>query len=209
MKASAQIDNRFQSDAGKYAAYLESPEGRLRLDLSFANVQGFLPVPQPNSLLCALDLGGGTGAAAVRLARLGYHVTLVDSSPAMLDIAQRAALDAQVNDKITTKHSDVDQLAGLFDGGSFDLILCHNVLEYVEDPAAVLCAAAKMMKASASASSMLSVLVRNQTGEVLKAAIQSGDLAAANDGLTAEWGKESLYGGKVRLFTVEDLRTLL
>jgi len=26
--------NRFQSDANKYAAYLETPEGRLRADLS-------------------------------------------------------------------------------------------------------------------------------------------------------------------------------
>ena len=58
-------------------------------------------------------------------------------------------------------------------------------------------------------SSIISVLVRNQAGEVLKAAIQDGDLAATERNLTAEWGHESLYGGRVRLFTAESLQAML
>jgi hypothetical protein len=58
-------------------------------------------------------------------------------------------------------------------------------------------------------SSILSILVRNQAGEVLKAGIQSADLAAAEYNLTAEWGNESLYGGKVRLFTAKSLQAML
>jgi hypothetical protein len=58
-------------------------------------------------------------------------------------------------------------------------------------------------------SAILSVLVRNQAGEVFKAAIKGGDLAAAKNGLTAEWGQESLYGGRVRLFTSDSLRAML
>ena len=58
-------------------------------------------------------------------------------------------------------------------------------------------------------SAILSVLVRNQAGEVFKAAIQAGDLAAAEKSLTAEWGQESLYGGRVRLFTPDSLRAML
>jgi len=206
MKTSAQTDTRFHSDAGKYAAYLKSPEGRLRLDLTFANLQEFLPLPEADNSLRALDLGCGTGAAAVRLARLGFHVTLLDSSPAMLDIAQRAALDAGVSEQLTIQHGDAAKLSSLFNAGSFDVILCHNLLEYADDPGAVLCGAARVMRGS---SAILSILARNQAGEVLKAAIQAGDLAAAKDGLTAEWGQESLYGGKVRLFTLNDLRKML
>jgi S-adenosylmethionine-dependent methyltransferase len=206
MKTSAETANRFQSDAGKYAAYLETPEGRLRLDLAFANLEEFLPAQEANNPLRALDLGCGTGDAAVRLARLGFHVTLLDSSPAMLDIAQRAARDARVADKITLEHSDAARAPSLFPGGRFDLILCHHLLEYVDDPEAVLRSAARVMRGS---SAILSVLARNQAGEVLKAAIQAGDLRAAKDGLTAEWGQESLYGGKVRLFTSDYLRNML
>src|SRR5215470_9509857 len=35
------------------------------------------------------------------------------------------------------------------------------------------------------------------------------DLAEAERDLTAEWGNESLYGGKVRLFTGERLKAML
>jgi hypothetical protein len=52
-------------------------------------------------------------------------------------------------------------------------------------------------------------LVRNRLGEVTKAALLNGDLAAAERNLTAEWGDEPLYGGKVRLFTADNLRAML
>jgi len=206
MKKSAKADSeRFESGANKYALYLETPEGRLRSDLTFANLQDFLP-SQAESSLCALDLGCGTGATAIRLARLGMRVTLLDSSREMLDIAKRAAMEAGVADKIVLQHGDVTQSADLFQTRSFDVILCHNLLEFCDDPAAVLCGAARALRDS---SAILSVLVRNRAGEVLKAAIQAGDLTAAKNSLTAEWGQESLYGGRVRLFTPEILRSRL
>jgi S-adenosylmethionine-dependent methyltransferase len=195
---------RFRTGAAKYAAYLETPEGQLRLDLAFANLQDFLP-PAIRPLL-ALDIGCGTGALAVRLARLGLHVTLLDASAAMLDFAMDAAREAGVAERIALKRGDAAQFANLFDAGSFDLILCHNILEYVDDPCAVLRSAARALR---DPSSIISVLVRNQAGEVLKAAIQDGDLAASEHNLSAEWGHESLYGGRVRLFTVEGLQAML
>jgi S-adenosylmethionine-dependent methyltransferase len=207
MKMTANVDKeRFQSGSDKYAAYLETPEGRLRLDLAFANLQEFLPQPLAKPSLRALDLGCGTGTTGVRLAHLGIHVTLLDSSPAMLDIAQRCAQEAGVADKITLKQGDATELANLSGAGSFDVILCHNILEYVDDPGAVLCGAAHALR---NPSAILSVLVRNQAGEVLKAAIQAGDLAAAEHNLTAQWGHESLYGGRVRLFNAESLQAML
>jgi S-adenosylmethionine-dependent methyltransferase len=195
---------RFRSGADKYAAYLETPEGRLRLDLAFANLQEFLP--QETRSLHALDLGAGTGATAVRLAQLGLHVTLLDPSPPMLDFAKRAAREAGVTERIALKHGDASQLASLFDSESFDLILCHNVLEFVDDPCAVLRDAARVAR---NRSGTISVLVRNQPGEVLKAALLNGDLTAAERNLSAEWGDDSLYGGRVRLFTAESLKALL
>jgi S-adenosylmethionine-dependent methyltransferase len=128
----------FWSGADKYAAYaayLETPEGHLRLDLACANLQDSLP--QATRSLLALDLGCGTGAIAVRLARLGLHVTLLDASVPMLDFAKRAARGAAVTERIALKHGDAAQFANLFHAGSFDLILCHNILEYVDDPCCV------------------------------------------------------------------------
>jgi S-adenosylmethionine-dependent methyltransferase len=195
---------RFRTGAAKYAAYLETPEGRLRLDLAFANLQEFLP--QATRSLHALDLGCGTGAIAVRLARLGLHVTLLDASLAMLDFAKRAAREAGVTERMSLEHGDATQLSTLFHAGSFDVVLCHNILEYVDDPCAVLHSAARALR---DPSGMISVLVRNQAAEVFKAAIQEGDLAASELSLTARWGHESLYGGRVRLFTAECLQAML
>ena len=203
MTANADFE-RFQSGADKYAAYLETPEGRLRLDLAFANLHEFLP--QATRSLNALDLGCGTGANALRLARLGLQVTALDASLPMLDFAKRAAQEAGVTERITLKHGDAAQLANLCDTGSFDVILSHNSLEYFAEPVAVLTSAARLMRDS---SSILSVLVRNRAGEALKFAVQAGDLAAAEKNLDAEWGEESLYGSPVRLFTPEALQALL
>ena len=96
MTANADTE-RFRSGAEKYASYLETFEGRLRLDLAFVNLQEFLPkAKQP---LRALDIGGGTGAIAVCLARVGVNVTVLDSSLPMLELAKRAAEEAGVREK--------------------------------------------------------------------------------------------------------------
>jgi S-adenosylmethionine-dependent methyltransferase len=206
MKITTKADSeRFERGGDKYAAYLETPEGRLRSDLSFANLQELIP-RKANGSLRGLDVGCGTGATAVRLARLGIHVTPLDSSAEMLDIAKRAAQEAGVTEKISLEHCDAGQLGKLFNVGTFDVILCHNVLEYLDDPVTVLCGVARALRDS---SAILSVLVRNRAGEVFKAAIQAGDLAAAENNLTAEWGQESLCGGRVRLFTPDSLQAML
>lgn len=195
---------RFQSGAEKYAAYLETPEGRLRVDLAFANLQEFLP--KRAGALRALDVGCGTGVVAMRLAQSGFQVTLLDSSVAMLDLADRAAREAGVVESTERKHGDAGELVNLFEAETFDVILCHNLLEYAADPVCVLRGAARALRSSAA---ILSLLVRNQAGEVVKATVKDGDLKAAEDALTAEWGNESLYGGKVRLFARDALQSML
>lgn len=206
MNTTIKGENRFEDDASRYAAYLETPEGRLRADLTFAELQDFLPAVPTVKTLRALDLGCGTGAASVRLARLGMHVTLLDSSSAMLDLAERMTIESGLNDRFSLKCGDVVEVAEIFPSQPFDVILCHNVLEYVEDPQAVLRSVARLMRGP---SAILSLLVRNQAGEVLKAALQAGDLGAAEGNLAAQSGKESLYGGKVRFFMPEALEAML
>ena len=206
MNVSTKAGEGFRLEADKYAAYLETAEGRLRLDLTLTGVEEFLPVSLPTRPLRALDLGGGTGATAVGLARRGVQVTLLDSSLAMLKIAERTVREAEVGDKVALHHGDVAQAEELLAGELFDFVLCHNVLEYVECPSAVLSEAARLMRRDSPA--LLSVLVRNRAGEVIKAAIQAGDLESAERGLSSNWGYESLYGGRVRLFTPDELLTL-
>ena len=197
--------DRFRGGARDYAAYLDTPAGRLRSDLAFANVREFLHFPESPQAIRALDLGSGTGVMGLRLARLGMHVTLLDSSPEMLDLAKQAAREAGVEAKIALREGDAGYAASFFPGEAFDVILCHNVLEFVDEPQAILYSASRLMRDS----SLLSVVVRTQGGEVLKAAAAAGCLAAAERALAAEWGCESLFGGKVRLFRPESMQALL
>jgi S-adenosylmethionine-dependent methyltransferase len=199
-------NERFEGGAKEYAAYLKTPEGRLRSDLAFANLEGFLPRLEAGTGLRALDVGCGTGETGVRLAQLGFQVTLLDSSQSMLDLAQRAAVKGGVTDKVNLLARDASQMASLFDAGSFDVIVCHNVLEFIDEPTALLRSFARMMRNS---SSILSILVRNRAGEVFKAALLAGNLETAETNVGAEWGQESLYGGKVRLFTPDSLHDML
>lgn len=56
---------------------------------------------------------------------------------------------------------------------------------------------------------MLSILVRNRKGEVLKDAIKSRDWKLATANLAAETVVDSLYGEAVRVFTAAEIRDLL
>ena len=86
--------------------------------------------------LAVLDLGGGTGADAVRLAGLGHRVVVVDPSPDALAASATRAAEAKVT--VQGILGDATDLAEHVDLASFDLVICHGVLEYVADPAQAL-----------------------------------------------------------------------
>jgi SAM-dependent methyltransferase len=124
--------------------------------------------------LTVLDVGGGTGGFAVPLAEAGHTVTVVDASPDALAALTRRAADAGVADRIRAVQGDGDALAGLVAPGSVDLILCHAVLEVVDDPAGVVAAMAGALRPGGA----VSVLVAGRAAAILGRAI-NGHLRAA------------------------------
>lgn len=121
-----------------------------------------------------LDLGGGTGGQAVRLAAAGHRVTVVDPSPDALAALGRRAAEAGVADRLRGRQGDADDLAALVGPGSADLVLCHGVLEVVDDPAAALAALRTVLRPSGR----LSLVVSQRRAAVL-ARVASGHLRAA------------------------------
>ena len=194
--------SRFQG-ADKYAAYLKTPSGRLRSELAWENLRRFLPRNPSNRR--ALDVGGGTGFASVQLAQMGYEVLLLDSSEEMLRIAREQAGFGSVASRISFFHGEAGRLPELFDAESFDIVVCHNLLEYAENPVAMVRAIASVLRKDA----VLSLLVRNRAGEVLKEAIKSRDWKLATANLTEETVVDTLYGEPVRIFTPHEVRDLL
>ena len=125
--------------------------------------------------LSVLDVGGGTGGFAVPLAQAGHDVTVIDASPDALAALTRRAADAGVADRITATQGDGDGLAELVAPASVDLVLCHSLLEVVDDPHKVVEALAATLRAGGAAS----VLVASRAAAVLAKAI-NGHLAAAS-----------------------------
>jgi S-adenosylmethionine-dependent methyltransferase len=112
-----------------------------------------------------VDVGGGTGGLAVPFAALGHNVTVVDPSPDALAAAQRRASEAGARlASVQGEAASLDSVAG---PAAADLIICHNVLEYVESPADAMSAIARVLRPSA----IVSVLAANAVAAVLHRAL--------------------------------------
>ena len=98
--------------------------------------ESLLPLLERDSQ-AVLDIGGGSGAFAVRVAETGHVVTLVDPSPDAVAAAERRAAERGVGALLATAVGDLDSLAEVAPG-PFDLVLCHDVLGVAADPAAAL-----------------------------------------------------------------------
>ncbi len=204
--ANRSATERFDADPSPYAEYLRTPLGRLRSELSWRNLEPYLPLAVGLSRH-ALDLGAGTGETALRLAAAGWSVTLVDGSQRMLERAAELADGRGLAERIDCRRLDLDAggVAESLGGGAYDLVLCHDVLEYVASPEALL----REARAALVAGGRLSLVTRGRAGEVLRRLLRGADAEFALGPLATGRAREELYGLEVRLFSPGELRSLL
>jgi ubiquinone/menaquinone biosynthesis C-methylase UbiE len=88
----------------------------------------------PNALI--LDAGGGTGRWAIRMAKKGPKVFLIDISEGMLRVADKRVKEERLNHRITTKKCDITKTD--FAEETFDMILCEHALFLFKEPDAPL-----------------------------------------------------------------------
>ena len=96
----------------------------------------------PAPVRALLDLGTGTGRMLQLLAPRAGRATGLDASHAMLAVA-RANLERAGLGRTELRQGDIH--APPFPGGSFDLVVVHQVLHYLDDPARALRAAARLV----------------------------------------------------------------
>jgi SAM-dependent methyltransferase len=154
--------------------------------------------------LTVLDVGGGTGGFAVPLAAAGHRVTVIDASPDALAALTRRAAEAGVADRVRAVQGDGDALAELVAPESADLVLCHSLLEVVDDPATVV----KALAATLRPGGVASVLVANRVAAVLGRAV-GGHLDVATALLTDPEGRAGARDTLRRRFDLDAVTGLL
>ncbi len=113
---------------GAYA----SVKGQVRTYVLHSQLVCHLPEPPAN----VLDVGGGAAHQSLPLARLGYNVTVLDPSPAMLVKAKQrlSAEPAEVRERVRLIEAAGEQAEEATGGQRFAAVLCHGVLMYLERP---------------------------------------------------------------------------
>lgn len=109
------------------AARFGGPIGTLIAEAQERVLTGFL---KPASGMEILDVGTGTGRAAILLARKGARVTGIDASAEMLTVAARRA-QAEPQLPLTFARGDAHTLA--FPDRSFDAAVCLRVVMHTPD----------------------------------------------------------------------------
>jgi 2-polyprenyl-3-methyl-5-hydroxy-6-metoxy-1,4-benzoquinol methylase len=182
----------FDSQLDSWHAWQRTPWGRIRYRVVAETLRrtcGDLG----NGPLQVLDVGGGDGGDALPLAEAGHRVTIVDYSRRLLEEARAAADERGVGERISTVHADLADLeaAGL---DAFDLVLCHNVVQYQQDTAAVISSLVRFVNPHGA----LSMMAVNPPSDVLTAAIREADLQQATQMRTASTTSARTFGHEVR-----------
>ncbi|MDN4501436.1 methyltransferase domain-containing protein [Alteromonadaceae bacterium BrNp21-10] len=122
-------DQSFDSIANKFQRNIYgTSKGQLRHQLLLEYLQPYL-TQKPLSIL---DAGGGSGQMTQALLELGHNVHLLDVSEDMLVIAQQQChqfADFSVEQNSIQQHQPQQQ---------YDMVLCHAVLEWLQDPMPVI-----------------------------------------------------------------------
>ncbi len=119
--------------------YMDLPEeadAYAQADFSQVNeafVSRLLEITGQHSQATALDIGTGPADIPIRLAarQPGWHLTALDASPAMLDLAARAVADAGLGERIELMLGDAKKLP--LPSQRFDVVFSNSILHHVHD----------------------------------------------------------------------------
>ena len=137
-----------------------------------------------------LDFGSGAGETAAHLA-LCNDVTAVE--PWEEQLAQRT------QGAYTQLRGGIELVRQMPDA-SFDMVLCHNVLEYVDEKEVYLRELARVVKPGG----LMSIVKHNRPGRVMQMTVLLNDFAMANTLLDGGNGTTSKFGD-IRYYTDDEL----
>lgn len=160
------MTDSFSALAGNYLASDANLGQSVRHNLVARGFQAHLSTPPAR----IADVGGGAGQQAIPLAREGYEVTILDTSPKMLAEARHrlASEDEAVRQRVRLVEGDGLRAPELLGEGIFDAAQCHGVVMYLEDPRPVIQALAMLVRPGGT----ISVLAKNAAALAMRPALK-------------------------------------
>ncbi|OED39331.1 hypothetical protein AB833_15455 [Chromatiales bacterium (ex Bugula neritina AB1)] len=188
----------FETGLPQWKQEQQTLKGLIRYELSAQNLFNHLP---ENKILRTLDAGGGNGADSLRLAKMNHPVDLVDTSLSMLHDLQTTADQLGIGNTVTTHSFDIREIRKRFAADSFDLLLCHNVIQYSDDWEDLLLS---MLEPLASGG-VFSLITRNKHAVPYDAALEDYELDELPQLLQEPIGKSGVFDSDIIFFTVRFL----
>ena len=172
-------------DIQQYKQMLEQPWGKIQYEITFAQL-----VHLKNKKI--LDFGSGLGLVSQFL---GENNEVVAIEP------QEEMLFAYSNHRYEKILGSLEQVKK-FEAESFDIVLCHNVLEYIEEynRESYLSELKRVLKQDGK----LSIIKHNQVGKIMQAVVFSNDVDQALELLKGnEFRSVSFNSGTT--YTIDEL----
>ncbi len=175
----------------------EEPLMRLRYELAHHNLKRHILAGRLN----VLDVGGGNGLDSLPLAAQGHAVTLLDYSTEMLADAQHRVKAAGLAERVRLVQGELTTLGSLFPEPAFDLVLCHNVLQFLDNAADALRTVCTTLRSGG----LLSIIIPNLASESLFVIFQDLDLRTALTRLDATSGCWPVLGVATPRYKAQEL----
>ena len=173
--------------------------------LKYKLVQAHLAQHLGQGQLNILDAGGGNGLDSIPFAAQGHRVEILDYSQEMLADAARQAAAAGAQARVGLHLGDVRQVARLWPAPQFDLVLCHNVIQYVDDLPGLL----RDLVAALKLGGLMSIVSINRFSIPYRIAFPRGDLAEALAQLDARHQQAMLFDAAMTCYSAGEIMAML
>jgi S-adenosylmethionine-dependent methyltransferase len=151
-----------------------------------------------------LDAGGGNGYPSIPFAQNGCQVVVADYSEAMVSDGRRLMSELGLDKDVSFILTRLEDLSSVIHDQEFDVVLCHNVLEYVESVPVVLRSILRPLKSQG----VVSITCKNRYSIAYHEAFLRGDLSAARAAIDATETK-TIFESTARAFSVDEIVNML